>query len=902
MVHLNTLGRLDLRGNSGEPLAAVTSRPREMALLIYLATGGPGAYRRRDTVLAMFWPETPEDRARHTLNQMLYELRRTLGDGVLISRGQDEIGVSPELLECDVAEYRRALEEARWEDALALYRGPFLPGFFVSRAPDMERWIDDERQNHRRAARDAAVALSDQLEKEGDLPSAAKWAKRALEIEPASDSLLRRPLKLLHRLEERSEALVLFEDFRQRIAQDYGLEPSAETLELVATIRAAGAGQGGAPGQTETGSRRPVTAVTAGAGVARPGGDLSLQTAPSSGRGLGGTLAGAGAALVGAAAVSWVILSSGNPTTPPSLESTAPVVVVLPVAVSGSVSPDYGDLARALTGELTSRLGENPGLVVVATESVEPHLQEDVGAVQVGRELQGDAVVESGLDWQSTGVEASAQVTDVVSGEVIWGASRRYPHSELLNAQQFLTVGIASALNVRLGPIAQHDLTFSSGAELEAWSLISQAREAFNGSAPITPETEERARILIDRALALAPDYAPTHALQGIRYLAYWRSHRAEAQWLDSAIVSAERAMALDPGHYMSQISLAKAMNHAAVDAPERYPPALVRRGAEAALRAVQLNPSSFEASFLLGNLIGGAGRAFLWRERGYFLRRDWDRLYNNRAHKFWLLGNYDAASEARQLYIEMDPRQPSPLSYRIPEYNLSRGRFEESRRQIDSVRARDPDRVSVFPVAIYLALMEQRYEAAEELIEELLSREPPIEVLATSNFFTRTALGYVYLKTGRSREGTRLLEVVRDTELAAVQGGAGYSRHYNLARIYAMLGDADQANHWLGVAIDRGWPFYYTEMGRTDPMLESLLGNEEFERLMADLKEELDAERAWIEEMLALPEPERLHAMLIDAEERLEALWEAQGGDYASAGPSAKEHWSSPGARRMLG
>ena len=128
MIHLQTLGGLDLRGPDGESLAAVTSRPREMGLLIYLASAGPGAFRRRDTVLAMFWPENPEDRARHTLNQMLYRLRRTLGEEVLVSRGQDEIGTSADHLRCDAADFRSALEEARWEDALALYRGPFLPG------------------------------------------------------------------------------------------------------------------------------------------------------------------------------------------------------------------------------------------------------------------------------------------------------------------------------------------------------------------------------------------------------------------------------------------------------------------------------------------------------------------------------------------------------------------------------------------------------------------------------------------------------------------------------------------------------------------------------------------------------------------------------------------------------
>jgi len=174
---------------------------------------------------------------------------------------------------------------------------------------------------------------------------------------------------------------------------------------------------------------------------------------------------------------------------------------------------------------------------------------------------------------------------------------------------------------------------------------------------------------------------------------------------------------------------------------------------------------------------------------------------------------------------------------------------------------------------------MEQRYEPAEELIEELLSRDPPVENIDTSNFSSRIALGYVYLKTGRVREGTRLLEVVRDSYLARNARGIGYAGHYNLVRLHAMLGELDQAIDRLEIAIDRGWDFYYTEMGLTDPMLENLRGNEEFEWIMADLKDVLDAERAWATVMLAVPEPERFRLMLIDAEEQLEILWEETGG-----------------------
>jgi tetratricopeptide (TPR) repeat protein/TolB-like protein len=664
------------------------------------------------------------------------------------------------------------------------------------------------------------------------------------------------------------------------MADEYGLEPSAETVELMARIRAAGT-EGSEPGGPATGPAS-VSEVGTTPAETRP----AVGPASRTGRGLGGTLAGAGAALVGAAAVAWVLLSSGGGTSAsPALEGVAPVVVVLPVAVSGSVSPDYGDLARALTTELTTRLGEVPGLLVVPQETVEPHLRETQDPVEVGRRLQGHAVVESRLHWEPSGVETSSRVTDVLTGETLWNASHSYPHSEILSAHLDLTVGLTSALGVRMATLPDRDLTFSSDEELRAWSLASRAWDTltgFGGASPaVRAERQEAARELIQRALAIDVECAQAYAAMSRIYSILWNGGRGGVAPLDSAVAAAERAVALDPDHYLAQLTLSRAMWLASYANPERYPPRTKRRRAEAALRAVQLNPGSWEVASTLGQAFqeaGMVGRELLWRERAAILRRNWQGVQGNREHKFWLLGDYDAAIEAQRLAAELDPGDPGPGSYRIPEYNLSRGRLKEARRQIEAIRTADPERIGPFPVLIYLELMEGRYEAAAELIEDLLNRDPPVEVINTSNFLTRTALGFVYLKTGRTREGRRLLEMVRDARLDRIGAGSGYVGHYDLTRIYAMLEEPDQAVHWLQVAIDRGWPFYYTEMGRTDPMLENLRGNQDFERIMDELKGKLEAEREWVREMLALPEPERFHAMLMDAEAQLEVLWKAQG------------------------
>ncbi len=71
MVDLRTLGSLDLRDNEGRVVSSVLSQPQLMALLVYLAESSRGTFHRRDTLIGLLWPESPENQARHRLNQKL---------------------------------------------------------------------------------------------------------------------------------------------------------------------------------------------------------------------------------------------------------------------------------------------------------------------------------------------------------------------------------------------------------------------------------------------------------------------------------------------------------------------------------------------------------------------------------------------------------------------------------------------------------------------------------------------------------------------------------------------------------------------------------------------------------------------------------------------------------------
>ena len=142
----------------------VTPQRRRLALLALLAAAGTRGLSR-DKLIACLWPESSADNARHALEQLVYSLRRQLPPGLVA--GADPLRLDPELLSVDLTEFSARLAEGDLAAAVALYHGPFLDGFYLSGAPEFERWAEQERarlaDEHARALR----ALADQAGGEG---------------------------------------------------------------------------------------------------------------------------------------------------------------------------------------------------------------------------------------------------------------------------------------------------------------------------------------------------------------------------------------------------------------------------------------------------------------------------------------------------------------------------------------------------------------------------------------------------------------------------------------------------------------------------------------------------------------------------------------------------------------
>src|SRR2546425_10874480 len=133
MIEFRLLGTLHLIDAAGREVKSLLTRPRRLALLAYLAAATPRGLHRRDSLLALFWPELDQEHARAALRQALHVVRGSLGSDLVLTRGDEEIGLDFDRLWCDVVAFDEAVAAGRDGGAVGFYPRPpprrvLLPG------------------------------------------------------------------------------------------------------------------------------------------------------------------------------------------------------------------------------------------------------------------------------------------------------------------------------------------------------------------------------------------------------------------------------------------------------------------------------------------------------------------------------------------------------------------------------------------------------------------------------------------------------------------------------------------------------------------------------------------------------------------------------------------------------
>ncbi|MGH7513364.1 MAG: AfsR/SARP family transcriptional regulator [Gemmatimonadales bacterium] len=234
MLRLQTFGGVSLFRGDENLTGAVTQRRRLGILVLLAASGATGL--SRDKLLALLWPESDADSARHVLNQLLYAQRRQVGDDGLFL-GRKTLRLNPAVIGSDVDAFEGALEADDLDAAANLYRGPFLDGFFLKDAPEFERWADQQRGRLARRAVGAFTELAGRSADTGDHRSAADWWRRAVDVDPFDSQSALALVRALAAGGDRAGALVMARRHEELLRTELGVDPDADFIETVAKLR-----------------------------------------------------------------------------------------------------------------------------------------------------------------------------------------------------------------------------------------------------------------------------------------------------------------------------------------------------------------------------------------------------------------------------------------------------------------------------------------------------------------------------------------------------------------------------------------------------------------------------------------------------------------------------------------
>lgn len=231
---------------------------KTQALLVYLAVEAHRPHTRSE-LAGLLWPDQPERMALHNLSQTLLYLRQALGGQdamqtfVLTSRQTiqfnqassawiDVTALSDKLAavqshgHSDLTTCAACMQ--RLDEAVALYRGPFLARFSLDDSDLFDEWVQNKRLQLQREVTEALERLAWYAEQEGAFERAQDYAQRLIALEPLNEGAHRSLMRNLTFSGQRNRALMQYETLSRLLSTELGIAPAVETSELYQQIRA----------------------------------------------------------------------------------------------------------------------------------------------------------------------------------------------------------------------------------------------------------------------------------------------------------------------------------------------------------------------------------------------------------------------------------------------------------------------------------------------------------------------------------------------------------------------------------------------------------------------------------------------------------------------------------------
>ncbi len=452
-------------------------------------------------------------------------------------------------------------------------------------------------------------------------------------------------------------------------------------------------------------------------------------------------------------------------------------IAILPLANQNN-DPNLDYITDGVTETLIGNLSKLPKLKVMSRTTVFRYKKQEVDPIAVGKTLDVEALLTGRLEKRDQTLIITLELVSTRDNSRLWGEEFQHKMSDLLAAQAVISERVSERLRAQLTGEEREQVTKRYTDNPEAYRFYLNGRFEWNRQS--FAEGFRKAIENYKQAIALDANYALAYAGMADAYATLAANGLASKDFAALARFNAEQAVRLDDKLPEAHLSLG-IVNFYGWNLPV----------AEQDLkRAIALNPNLAEAFARQGAVLQGLDR-FDEAIRSCQLALELD-PYSLRVHldlyfAYFYAGQYDQAIEVCRKMLQIESRY-------FPAH-LDLGRAYEQKKMFD--------------------------QAIAELVKAReMSNDDPL-VLA--------ALGHAYAVAGKTVDAQKTLELLLE------KSNTGIVRPYEIAKVYAGLGDKEQALAWLDKALQDRSPWLLKL--KTEPNFSPLRSDPRFQTLVQQIR-----------------------------------------------------------------
>ncbi len=548
-----------------------------------------------------------------------------------------------------------------------------------------------------------------------------------------------------------------------------------------------------------------------------------------------------------------IVFFLNNKRSSSEISNKAKSIAVLPFRNESTNKEENEFFCNGMMESVLNNLAQMEALHVISRQSVEQYRGSKKSIRSIANELGVAFILAGSVQRIGNNVKVTAQLIDAGTDRYLW--SQEYPGelNDIFTLQSNIAQKIASELQVNIRPNEKERIERLPTKNLQAWDEYQKAYSSyvrFVFSVDRKDTDFKQILLLCNRALALDPRMAEAYTLKAQTYWSRYYGKDAHhvneellaANSMDTIAAWCRKALAIDQHSAEANVLLGQYyINRGKQDSGISY-----------LQQALAVNPNHSAAHSQMGSVFlerGEITKAFTYSQKAIKLDPVslWAPfIYNQIAWIYVTVGDFRKAEMLYYNTLQLEKSSSATVEAlsQLAHTYIVEGNAEKvlevanKRLQLDST-----DSTALRSIGEYYCTFKRDYPRSNTYFQELFRVNP--NITHTKQRWALTLWLWEKKDTALILFREYIEEYQKLVRLGRIRMGVA---DYDIAGIYATLGQREKAYHYLRSFDQAGWPWGSIYLIQRDPFFDNLRKDKEFNEVIQKALKEKEKQRKEIE------------------------------------------------------